>query len=136
MKDGNKAMDVGLRPRLPFQRQQGAFHESTVPSRPSGGCLHWRAFRLAGPPPSATHAAHAATADQVAACDYVAHVKGVDEEEMYPRPGSGRERARIFALDKAEEVGATHLVWGPSRTRSHGVTEISGVAYRCGRLLP
>ena len=84
-----------------------------------------------GPPPSAMHTVRGATADQVATCAYVADVNGIEAEEMYPRPGSGKERARIYALNKAEEVGATHMVWGRSGREGHGVSVVSGVAYRC-----
>lgn len=71
-----------------------------------------------------------ATADQVSGCQYLDDLVGVSG--MYGVfADKGVENARKKALEKAESLGATHVVWADA-SASYGSTSAAGKAYRCG----
>lgn len=71
-----------------------------------------------------------AEAEQVKGCAYLNDVHG--SSMWYGMFASaGLDSARTDVLKRAQELGATHLVW--SQPDSHfGGTTASGKAYRCG----
>lgn len=80
--------------------------------------------------PQAAMAVTPARLADVAACRYLGDVTGASR--LYGLfVESGLERARADAVQRAHELGATHLVWSPPGVQ-YGATAVTASAYRCG----
>lgn len=70
-----------------------------------------------------------ATEQQVAACKYLDTVAGASGwYGVFAR--KGLENARLAALEQAQALGATHVVWQPL-AQGHGSSQAAGRAFRC-----
>jgi hypothetical protein len=70
-----------------------------------------------------------ATAEQVQSCRYLDTVIG--SSGLYGYFGSaGADNARSEAMERAQALGATHVVW-QDRSASYGSTSVAAKAYRC-----
>lgn len=84
---------------------------------------------LAGCASTTPVAVKPATPAQVASCAYLDDVIGTSG--WYGLMASqGAENARAEAINRAAQLGATHLVWSEPSVR-YGSTSTSAKAYRC-----
>lgn len=67
----------------------------------------------------------------VANCQFLGTVRGTNSWGLL---GGGRNGAMKAALKKAQEKGATNIVWGTVGTDSSGVDVATGKAYQCGQV--